>query len=158
MDSVFDSRSMIRKGAVLSIDDTGQAQMATVQLGPNDIRTVEVFQPWGQASLPPVDGCLALVFYIGGDPANAMAILSNPSVRFGDQASGESTIYGADGSRVAMRAGGTIEVVAASSVTIDAPGANITSTGMVTITAPAVTVSGNLVVSGNISATGTISP
>jgi phage baseplate assembly protein V len=164
MEDAFDARAMLRKGVVLSIDDTGEAQTATVQTSTGAIHSdIEIIQLFGSANLPPVDGAIAYLFSIGGDPANMVALLANPSTRFGALTAGEQVIYGADGSRVAIRQGGTIEILGGSQVTIDAPAANITATGNVTIAAGGTItlgavsyVSGDLHVTGNIHATGTI--
>jgi phage gp45-like len=100
-----------------------------------------------------------------------VALLFNPSYRFGNQAQGESTAYAPDGTRAAVRVGGIIHIIAGNQVTIEAPSAIITSTGSVTVsapsvtvtatesltlTAPTVTVQGNLQVDGAINATGEI--
>lgn len=163
MEDVFDFRGMIRKGTVQSVDDTGDVQMVTVKTSEGALYTAEVHQLFGHASVAPVDGCTAMLFCIGGDPANMVALLTNPSSRFGGQAQGESVLYDDAGNRVAIRSGGTIQILAATLVQIDVPSVAITSTGSVTITAPEVTITapviafeGNLTVDGAITTTGTI--
>ena len=74
------------------------------------------------AGNPPLDGALALVFAVGGDPGDLVALpLANPSARFGSQAAGEAATYGSDGSRVHVRQGGTVETHAAQQDIISAP-------------------------------------
>lgn len=159
MDNTFDARAMIRKGTVQSVDDTGPVQMVTVKTGDGALYTAEVHQLFGHASVPPADGATAILFCIGGDPANQVALLTNPSARFGNQAGGESTLYAGDASRVAVRSGGTIEIIGGNQVTISAPDVTINATGAVTIAAAGgITLTGDLSVTGNITATGTISP
>lgn len=176
MENVFDARAGIQKGIVQSVDDTGPVQMVTVETSPGALHTAEVLQPFGLASVPPVNGAVALLFCIGGDPANMVAILTNPTRRFGGLAHGESVLYSSGGSRVAIRNGGTVEIAGFAQVSITAPTATITATGTVTIDAPdiiiggstisaagitlgaATAITGNLTVTGNIHATGTITP
>src|ERR1700733_4250781 len=51
MDDTMDLRSQVMKGIVTAIDDTGQAQMATVQLDDMGSRaTVEVMQRFGKTA------------------------------------------------------------------------------------------------------------
>lgn len=152
MEDAFDARAMIRKGTVTAVDDSGQVQMVTVKTSAGAIYTAEVHQFFGHASVPPVNGCTALLFCVGGDPANMVALLTNPSKRFGNQAQGESVLYSAGGSRVAIRQGGTVQIKGFATVTIDAPTVAITVTGDVTInaassitlTTPVVSISDNL--------------
>lgn len=147
---------MIRKGVVIAIDDTGPAQMVTVQTSAGAVHTAEVIQPFGHATVPPINGCEAVVFGVGGDPANMVALLINPARRFGNMAIGESVLYGRGGSRVAIRNGGTIEVLGFAAVTTDAPLVSVTAATSVTITAPAIALDGAVTVTGSVSVTGAI--
>ena len=181
MQHIFDARAMIQDGLVLSIDDTGQVQTCTVQTSPGTLYSkVRVIQPYGHASVPPGDGCTCVLMAMGGDPANMVALLTNNSARFGNQAQGEAALYNAKNkSRVAVRANGVIDITAGSVVNITAPHVTITSTGTVTVSAEAVTISssgattisgaagrltlganaaitGDLVVTGAITCTGTL--
>lgn len=146
MEDVMSLRTGIVRGLVQSIDDSGQVQMATVQTHDGVTRQVEVWQPDGFASMPSGDGVVALLLAVGNDPSQFVALLSNPSTRFGKQANGERTISAPDGTRVAVRTGGRVEVWGATSVTINAP--------TVTIQAPTgdviVTVDGDLHATGAI--------
>ena len=136
---------MIRKGVVIAIDDTGPAQMVTVQTSAGAVHTAEVIQPFGHATVPPINGCEAVVFGVGGDPANMVALLINPARRFGNMAIGESVLYGRGGSRVAIRNGGTIEVLAATLVRIAVPEVQITGNATITGT---LTVTGDATIGG----------
>lgn len=135
---VHDMRAAIRLGVVLSVEDGGQAQTVTVQAHDGSIRRgVEVMQPFGFAAAAPAAGAICVLLAIGGDPSHLVALpIAAPGARFGDQAPGEATIYGIDGSRVAIRAGGGVEIWAATEVTIHAP---------------LVRIKGDLVVEGDIS-------
>ena len=157
MEHVFDARAMIQIGEVQSINDTGQAQTATVKAAGGAVYgDIEVVQSYGMASNAPPDGALALLFCVGGDPANMRAIVFNPSYRFGTQASGEMTIFAPDGTRVSVRTGGIIDIKGGNQINIAAPNAVINASAAVAITAPTVTITGNLVVnSGSITNNGT---
>jgi phage baseplate assembly protein V len=143
---VFDGRAMLTKGIIVAVDDTGAAQTVDVLTQDGALfGALEVIQLFGHASVPPADGGQALVLAIGGDPANRVAIPFNPAVRFGNLAPGESVLYGADGSRVGVRTGGTVEVLGMSLVTLQSPEINLAAPLGVTITGP-VTINGPLTV------------
>ena len=130
---VGDIRSAIALGVVRAVNDTGQAQTVTVQTHDGVIRgDIEVLQPFGFASAPPAAGALCLLFAVGGDVGHLVALpIGVPGARLGGQAPGESTMYGADGSRVAVRQGGTVEVWAATTVVVHAPNAHFTGNVLV---------------------------
>jgi phage gp45-like len=147
----YDARATIQIGDVQSIDDTGQAQTVTVMTSAGAIYSdVEVIQSFGMGGSTPVDGALALLFAVGGDPANLRALLYNPSYRFGNQAEGEMTLFAPDGTRVSVRAGGIIDIIAGNQVNITAPNVVINAAASVTITAPNVNVVGNLLVTSGV--------
>lgn len=167
-ETIFDHRAMITLGLVQLSDDGGQAQTVQVQTHDGVVRDdIEVMQPFGFASRPPGDGALAPLLAVGGDPANIVSLpLVCPSVRFGGLANGEAVMYAADGTRVALRQGGTVEVWAATAVIVNsqtvsvtAPaGVSIAAAAGVTITAAAgVTIDGNVQVNGSLVASGDIS-
>lgn len=141
-------RTQVLKGTVQSIDDAGQVQVVTVKLDDLGSRDIEMAQPYGEAGVPPVDGALAFVAAIGGDPAHlAIVALMNPSYRFGALQSGEKVVYDASGQRLHFRQGGVTEIHAGGTLAVFAP--------TVTIQAPGadaqVTIDGNLTVTGDIS-------
>jgi phage baseplate assembly protein V len=161
-------RALIATAIVLGIDDTGQVQTATVQTADGVVRSgIEVVQPFGFASNPPGDGATGIAIAVGGDPANIVVLPPGCAVvRFGGLAKGEAVMYGSDGSRVAIRTGGIVEVRGATAVNVDtgtvtvnAPGgATVNAGGGVTVTAAdGVTMNANLHVNGGIVATGDIS-
>ena len=151
--------TMPMRALVLAADDTGQVQTARIQTGDGAIQdAVEVAQPFGFASLPPGDGAITHVLVLGGDPANLAALpLGCPAVRFGALAQGEAVIYGADGTRVAVRQGGTVQVWAATLVVVESGTVNVQASGAVTISAGGgVTIDANVQVNGSIVASGDI--
>ena len=149
---IGDLRSIIVQGVVLSVRDTGQAQTIDVQTHDGVIRSgIEVMQISGFASKPAAAGALVTLLAVGADPGHLVALpISHPGSRFGNLADGEAVLYGADGARVAIRAGGVIEILAGSQVIIRAPNVVVTATAGVTITGD-VTIAGNLSVTGLVS-------
>jgi phage gp45-like len=135
---VGDIRSAVALGVVRAVNDAGQAQTVTVQTHDGVVRAdIEVMQPFGFASAPPAAGALCLLFAVGGDVGHLVALpIGVPGARFGGQAAGETTIYGASGARVAIRADGSVEVWASNTVTVHAANVHMT---------------GNLLVDGDIS-------
>ena len=141
------------RGVVLAVNDAGEVQTMQVQTADGVLHAaVEVAQIFGMASMPPGDGAITHVMMLDGDPANLVALPPGcPSVRFGGLAAGEAVLYGADGTRVAIRAGGIVEVKAATQVIITAETASVTLTGAATLTAPGgVTVTGNVQIDGDL--------
>lgn len=136
--TIFDARLTVQRASVVALDDAGDRQRATVETQAGFLHAdVEVMQPAGFAGVPVIDGAEVLLLAIGGDPANLVALpLANPAWRYGGLAVGETVLYGPAGERVAIRQGGTIEISAATAIAI---------------TAPSVTITGNLVVTGDIS-------
>lgn len=141
--SEYDTRALLTLGVVQLVDDTGEVQTAQVQTHDGVTRAaVEVLQPFGLATRPPGDGATAVLLAIGGDAANQVALpLGCPGVRFGGLEAGESVLYGADGSRVAIRSGGVVEIHAASTVIVACPTVEITGN---------VSIAGTLTVAGDI--------
>jgi phage gp45-like len=87
---------------------------------------------------------VVLLLAVGGDQGDLMALPATcPSVRFGRLQPGEAVIYDADGNRVHLRAGGIVEVHAATRIRLVAP--------EVEVVAPTMTLTGNLVVAGQVS-------
>lgn len=167
IEDVQDARATVQLAIVRGIDDAGLVQRVTVETTEGYVYDrVEVMQPAGFASVPASDGAIVLLLAVGGDPANWRALpVNNPSRRMGGLGPGETVLYGADGSRVAILAGGTVDVQAATHVKITAPAVTITTTGAVTLNAAGgVTIGdwiagegGTLQAKGNVSVTGVVS-
>ncbi len=150
-ETVGDLRGVVTRGLVVGIDDTGQLQRVDVQTHGGAVRAaIEVYAPFGVATAPIALGSVVLLLAVGGDPGDMVALPPvTPSGRFGGLAPGECVVYGADGARVAMRQGGTIEVLAGTSVLISAPEVVVQAPNGVTI-AGDVTIQGSLTASGNV--------
>ena len=170
-ETIHEMRGASVKGVVTAVYDTGQAQTVDVQTNDGILRTgIEVQQAFGFASAPPVAGATVILLAIGADPGHFVALpVVNHSFRFGNMGAGDGgCVYAQDGSRVFVRANGTVEIVGFSevhilgeNVVIDAPG-GCTINGPVTVNGNltvdgAINQTGNTSVTGNIHATGTIS-
>jgi phage baseplate assembly protein V len=149
--AISNLRAMVGIGVISSIDDTGQVQTVNLATGDGVTRAdVEVASPFGFSSSAPPNGAICVVLAVGGDPSNLVALPpQNPWARFGGLLAGEAVIYGADGSRVHIRAGGVVEIWGGTSVTINTKGCTINAPNGCTINGN-VTVDGNLTASGNI--------
>ena len=149
---IGDLRSIIVQGVVLAVHDGGQVQTIDVQTHDGVIRSgIEVMQTFGFASRAPVAGARVQLLAVGADPGHMVALpVANPAVRFGALADGEAVMYGADGARVAIRAGGVIEILGGHQLTITCPG--------VVVTAPSgVTILGNVMITGDLTVSGMVS-
>ena len=160
---VGDLRATIVRGVVRAVNDGGAVQTVDVETADGFIRAgVEVMQVFGHAGMPPAEGIGCILLAVGGDPGNYVALpLASPARRFGNQPAGDSTLYAADGSRVAVHSNGTLEVLAASHVVITAPNVVVTASGGVTVTGDTaitghVTITGNVQVNGTLTASGGI--
>jgi phage baseplate assembly protein V len=154
-ETIFDLRGAIGRGIVQATYDSGQAQTVDVEMYDGMIRTgIEVHQTFGLASRAPLDGAVVMLFAVEGDPGHLVALpLANFSVRFGNLADGETVLYGSDGSRVAIRNGGTIQVLAASAIDIAAPNVSILATsGGTVMIAQNAAIAGTLSVAGMLTA------
>ena len=145
-------RALAANGVLTGADDTGAAQTVTLQTHDGAIRAeVEVAQPWGFSSMAPADGAVTVLLEIGGDPGNPIALpAANPYRRFGGLGAGETVMYGDDGSRVHIRAGGVIEIWGGASVTVNTQACAINAPNGCTIT-------GNVKVTGSLTTTGDLS-
>jgi phage gp45-like len=139
----YDMREMGRLGLVDAVDDSGPVQLVDVTINDGVQHTqIPVMQIAGLASIPAVGGVVLLVS-IGADPANMRALPIVSTWRFGGLVAGEAVLYGADGTRVACRADGHMDILAKTTIEISAQnGVNIT---------------GDVAVTGSLNATGNIS-
>lgn len=153
-----DLRTAAHIGLVQSVNDAASAQTATVQTHDGVVRAnVEIHQPFGFASSPPIDGAIMLVIAVGGDAGQFVGLpAANPSARMG-VAAGEACVYAADGTRIHCRAGGIIEIWAGNALTIHAPAVAIDAPNGVSINATAgAVINGPLHVTGAITCESTI--
>jgi phage baseplate assembly protein V len=154
---VYDGRSVIREATVLAVNDAGAVQTVDVLTAEDGVYAgVPVIQPWGHASSPPLKGLKALLFGVGGDPANLRALLYSTGRRLGGLSNGESVTYANNGARVAFLQGGTVQVQAGTVVDIVAPNVTITASGGATLNVP-IEINGSLTVGGAVQINGTVS-
>ena len=151
-EQAHDGRVQATRGIVSATNDNGQAQTADVTSHAGMLHAgVEVMQIYGLASRPPAKGAIGVSIAIGGDPGDTVMLpLGYPSARFGGLAEGDTVIFTLEGTRVALRMGGKVEIMSASSVAITSPGVTITASAGVTIV-------GNVAIQGNLTVTGDVS-
>ena len=150
-DLVMELRSAAAYGVVTAVRDNGSEQVVDVEILPGVIRSnVRVLQPFGFASRATTDGAVVMLVQVGSDAANLAALpVTRPGARFGNLAEGEAVVYGGAGQRIAMRADGSVEILAATEVRINSEAEVHVSGTHIRITAD-VHVTGNLHVSGTI--------
>ena len=153
-------RGAVSIGQVISVNDAGQAQTVSVLTADNVVRAdVEVMMPFGFASMPPLHGAICLLLAVGADPANLRALpIAAPAQRFGGQQPGEAAMYAQDGTRVAVRQGGVVEIWGGTQINLHTETCSISAPAGCTINAAAgTTINGNTESAGNLTVTGNIS-
>ncbi|WP_332117237.1 phage baseplate assembly protein [Azorhizobium caulinodans] len=117
-------RGLITRGVVSATNDNAESQTADVTLFADHARSkVEVLQPFGIASRPPAAGGLCLVLAVGGDQGDLVALpVGAPAMRMGNLEEGEVALYTLDGSRVHIKADGSILIASTTSVTAKVEG------------------------------------
>lgn len=138
-------RGLVGRGTVLRVDDSGPVQRVDVETHAGVIRQgVEVLFPGGFSSAP-IAGASVVLFAVGGDQGDLVAVPSAaPGARLGNLAAGEVALSDANGNRVVIRAGGIVEVQAATKLRVVAPQVEI-------IASSGVSIVGDLMVSGDVS-------
>lgn len=151
MTEPVDLRGLVVRGVVHRLDDTGPSQALDVETHEGVLRSgVLVLLPYGLASAPAAGG-LTVLLAVGGDQGDMVALPVAGGTRYA-VGEGEAALYTDEGTRVHLRAGGVVEIAAATEVVVTV-GATVWRVG------PAgVSITGNLAVNGNIAATGTITP
>lgn len=132
MKEVYDKlRGMIRRVTVKNIKDDGQLQTASAEVADGIWRDdIEVMAPYGMMSVPDDDGAVGVAIAIGGDEGDMVLLpLANPSQRMGGLGKGDVGLSNKGGDCVILRAGGGIEIKAASSVAIKVGGCTVTISG-----------------------------
>lgn|GEM_PF-729814 len=116
-------RGMIARAFVRSTNDAGEAQTANVKVYEGVERSnVEILQPFGIASRPRGGGAM-LVVAVGGDQGDLVGLpVGLPEDRLGGLEEGESALYGADGTRVHIKADGSVHTVAKTSILAEVEG------------------------------------
>jgi phage gp45-like len=133
--------SFALRGVVLAVNDSGAVQTVDVETHPGVVRSqVPVLAPYG-FSAGPAAGSVVILLPMGGDAGDLVAMpASLPGGRQGSGAAGEVALADAQGNRVIIRAGGIVEVHAATTIKLVAPVVEITGDVTVTGTLTAQTV------------------
>lgn len=107
---------------VTAVDDSMRMQSLQIRLSGDDVRDeVERPQPYGLTSVP-FAGADAAVLCVGGSRDHCVAIVvDDRRYRLRGLAQGEVALYTDEGDKIHLKRGGTIEVTAASRVTVNAP-------------------------------------
>jgi phage baseplate assembly protein V len=116
-------RGLITRAFVTATDDSGETQTANVRTHASVDRSgIEIMQAFGFASRPRSGGAL-VVFAIGGDQGDMVGMpVGLPEDRFGGLEEGESALYGADGTRVHVKANGRVHTVAKTGIVTEVEG------------------------------------
>lgn len=119
-------RGVVGRAAARATKDGGESQTVDIKLRYGiDRAGVEVLQPYGFASRPPAGG-LVVVLAVGADQGDLVALpIATPGARLGNLAEGEAAMYVRDGSRVHVRADGSIDVKSSNKVTAKVEGATV---------------------------------
>jgi len=121
-------RSLIGRGVVSGIDDTGGDQTVDIDTHYGVSRSgVPVHHPFGLAAHAPHDGAVTHVVTNGGDPADLVALPpANPSVaRMGNLAEGEACLYDALGQKVYLKDGRIVRIDCAAELQVAIAGTTV---------------------------------
>ena len=140
-ETIQELRGAAMRGLVQAVHDGGEVQTVDVITHDGFLRQgIEVFQFSGFAPCAPAIGSVVQLAAIGADPGDLIALPPVcPAARYGGLAPNEVVIYDAGGQRFALRQGGLVQIVGASSVSI---------------TAPAISLVGNVAVTGTLTDNG----
>ncbi|ANH04598.1 phage baseplate assembly protein V [Shinella sp. HZN7] len=121
-------RGMIRRVTLKTVNDEGEMQTASVEVADGIVREdVEVAQPYGFGSNPPVDGALGIMIAIGGDQGDAVILpTGNPSARMGKLPKGAVGVSNANGDKVVVQPNGTIDIASAGAIVLKVGGCSLT--------------------------------
>lgn len=121
-------RGLVRRVTVKDIKDDGQMQTASAEVAEGVWRhDLEIMHPYGFLSVPDDDGAVGVALAIGGDEGDMVILpLANPSQRMGGLGKGDVGLSNKFGDRIIIRAGGGIEVQAASSISYKVGGVSMT--------------------------------
>lgn len=136
------------RGIIESTVDTKGVQEVKLQgLKDENMNAVPRIQEFGFASRPP-KGTSAIVINLGANRDNPVIIATDHGeLRFKNLGEGESAIYTADGTYIHLKAGGEVEVKAATKLVVDVPNSEFKGN---------VKIEGNLEVDGDSTQTGAV--
>jgi phage baseplate assembly protein V len=149
-EQTMELRGASMRGLVVAVDDTGPMQTVDVQTHDGFVRSgIEVYQMFGVATCAPAVGSVVQLMAFGADPGDLVALpMITPALRYGGLAQGEVVLYDNTGDRVALRNGGFVQILAASTIELAVGGTSVT------LSSSGIAVVGNITQTGNIDSTG----
>ncbi|WP_281544661.1 phage baseplate assembly protein V [Grimontia sp. SpTr1] len=147
---------MVDRAILRIITDTTQRQQLQIQtLADETDSNIERWQNYGHTSVPPV-GSEAITLALNGNRSNLVVICAeDKTVRLKDLKPGDSALYHLEGHFFKLTKGKKGELIA-DTLNISVKQVNITAIDGVDITAPDVSISGNLTIGGNCEAAGRV--
>ena len=129
-ETIQELRGASMRGLVQAIHDTGEVQTVDVVTHDGMLRAgIEVFQFYGIATCAPAVGSVVQLAAIGADPGDLVALPPIcPAARYGGLLPNEVVIYDASGQRLALRQGGVVQLLGATSITLAVGNASLTIT------------------------------
>ncbi len=121
-------RGIARRSTLKNINDDGQMQTASVEVGDGIYRNdVEVLQPFGSISHSDEDGSLGIVLALGGDQGDLVILpIGNPSKRTGKTPKGTVGHANASGDQVVIYPDGRVVIKGATSIVAGVGGCTLT--------------------------------
>lgn len=154
-------RLLVGRGIVRLVDDALGLQTVQVELLAGELLTLERFQDYGFTSVP-LPGAEAITAAVGGRRGKSVVVRIDDRRYRVKLEKGEVALYTHDGSLIALRSGGVIEIIAANKVKSASPlwehtgdfllNGNLTAIGQITasisIGAPIMSAATSLTVNG----------
>lgn len=121
-------RGIARRSTLKNINDDGQMQTASVEVGDGIYRdNVEVLQAFGAISHSDEDGALGIVLALGGDQGDLVILpIGNPSKRTGKTPKGTVGHANASGDQVVIYPDGRVVIKGATSIEAGVGGCKLT--------------------------------
>ncbi|MEG1800084.1 MAG: phage baseplate assembly protein V [Synergistaceae bacterium] len=132
------------------INDALPLQTLQVEALAEEVRSgVERMQEYGFTSVP-LSGCRGVAIFVGGDRSNGIVIATDDvEYRKKGMLPGEVAVYNNEGDYILLKNGGGIEITTLHAITLNAPdGITVNSSNGISVSAPTVTVSGDVIASG----------
>jgi phage baseplate assembly protein V len=139
--------SMVGRGRVTAVDDTGNVQMVQVKFNDGELRdNTPRLAEFGFTSFPP-NGTDMVVLFIGGDRSNGVAIASGHiQTRMKNLQAGESAIYDSIGKYIYLTQTGIVIEAKNQPVTVnDATTVTINAATAIQCNTPILRVTGDII-------------
>lgn len=114
--------NMLARGTVVLANSAGKMQSLQVRLLSGEAKDgVEHFEPYGFTSAP-LSGAEHVTFFFGGDRSHGVTVVvADRRYRLQGLQSGEVALHDDQGTRLVLKRGGVVEVVAATKVRMVTP-------------------------------------